>query len=313
MRGSQPVRAPKRRRIDPRFLRSDGKPNFSNRVYERGSELDYIVRKVVERPTPTEPIGMVIKYMSLPYGRRLPICRATGEIEGVVTSSDVVSYFGGGDYYNIVINRHEDNLYSALEEPVSTIMSREVVYSEISETVVDVLEKMIVHGVGIVPVVDKEMRLIGVVTERDIIEHLVDKHVGIRVAEVMSRAVISVSIESSIGQAARNMIRYGYRRLPVVDGDSVVGVVSTLDIIEFYASNRAFHYAPSGRMSETLKAPVKEIYNPKIVAIEPHLDVGDGATIMMRENVDHVIVASDNRMLGILTERDVLLALSLRR
>lgn len=301
-----------RTRIDPRFLRSDGKPNFTNRVYEKARELEYIMRKHFYKPTPTEPIGRVIKHMTQPYGRRMPICRATGEIEGVVTSSDVVSYLGGGEYYNIVLNRHGDSIYSALEEPISTIMSREVIYSSIEESLVDLLEKMVVYGVGIIPVVGSDGRVLGVVSERDIVENLAEKKVGVRISEVMSSAVVTVARSSTIKRAAETMLRYGYRRLPVVEGEEVVGVVTTLDIIRLYSSNKAFKYTSSGRVGEVLKVPVYEIFNTKVPVVPPDADVGEGVDLMLEEDVDFAIVASEGRMVGLLTERDVLIALSLR-
>lgn len=303
---------PRRGRIDPRFLRSDGKPNFSTRVYERERELEYVMRKTVYKPTPTEPIGKVVKHMKSPYGRRMPVCRATGELEGVLTSSDVVSYFGGGDYYKIVVNRHKDNIYSALEEPVSTIMSRDVVSSNVGESLVELLEKMIVYGVGVIPIVDDEDKVLGVVSERDVVENLAEKKIGTLVSEVMSRAVISISKDSTVGKAAETMIKYGYRRLPVVDGEEVVGIVTTIDVIDFYSSNRAFKYSTSGKVSETLKAPISEVYSTRVPIVRPDLDVGEGVDVMLREGTDFAIVALEGRMVGILTERDVLIALSLR-
>ena len=142
-----------KRRPELRYLRSDGKPNFSDRVHERESELEIIMRKDVKKLTPTETIGKAVKVMREPIYRRLPITSAVGEIVGVLTSSDVVNYLGGGEYYNIILKRHKGIIYHALEEPIATIMSKNVVYSYMKETIKDVLEKMIIYGVGVIPVV----------------------------------------------------------------------------------------------------------------------------------------------------------------
>ena len=309
---AKPGGRPIRKRVEARYLRSNGKPSFSNRVYAREQELEYIMRKYIARATPTEPVGEVIKHMTNPYCRRLPICRATGEIEGVITSSDIVSYFGGGDYYKIVVNRHKRNIYLALQEPISTIMSKDVIFSSVKENLCNVLEKMIIHGVGIVPIVDDDLKLVGVISERDILEHLSEKSVGVKVEEVMSRGVISVNINSTIMEASKSMIKYGYRRLPVVEGEYVLGIITTLNIIDYFASNKVFNYTPTGDINDALKVPIREIYDKRIITISPNVDVGEAVNTMVKEKVDALIVTCNDRMVGIITERDALLSLALK-
>lgn len=87
--------------------------------------------------------------------------------------------------------------------------------------------------VGIVPVVDGERgRLRGVITDRDIaIRHVADRHAGdCRVSEHMSERVTSVRPEDDVDDVMRRMQSEQVRRIPVVDGDRLVGIIAQADI-----------------------------------------------------------------------------------
>jgi CBS domain-containing protein len=85
---------------------------------------------------------------------------------------------------------------------------------------------------GSMPVVD-EGRLVGVLTDRDIVVRAVAERLdpaAVHVGEVASRDPVTVSPGDGLDAAMELMARHKVRRLPVVEGGRLVGVVSQADI-----------------------------------------------------------------------------------
>ena len=83
------------------------------------------------------------------------------------------------------------------------------------------------ENVGIVPICDAQHHLLGVVTDRDLI---LRRGLGIPVVASMTADVHTVSSRLNIHDAALLFSKYGVRRLPVVDGDRLVGMLSLKDL-----------------------------------------------------------------------------------
>jgi CBS domain-containing protein len=83
---------------------------------------------------------------------------------------------------------------------------------------------------GVVPIVEKG-KLIGIVTDRDIVIRCVaEGKFDAKATEASSDDVVTVTADMSIADAADLMAEHQIRRLPVVDGDKLVGIVSLGDI-----------------------------------------------------------------------------------
>lgn len=99
-------------------------------------------------------------------------------------------------------------------------------------TVIEVAQLMQKHDVGAVPVCEGT-NIVGLVTDRDIvvrnIAHGRDPH-QTQVKDVMTTQVKSISPEMSLSQAAGIMAAQQVRRLPVVDEERLVGMVSLGDL-----------------------------------------------------------------------------------
>ena len=76
-------------------------------------------------------------------------------------------------------------------------------------------------------------RMIGIITERDMLKAMAARvHTSeSRVREWMTADPITASSDTSVDEAAQTMIDNGFRHLPVVDGDSVLGVVSLRRVV----------------------------------------------------------------------------------
>ncbi len=294
-----------------RWLRSDGTPNFEDRIYKSTEELEIIAKKPVVEVAPSTPVMDAIEEMSSRNIRSL-IVALSGKIKGLLLATHIVNYLGGGEYYKIVGERHSYNIYSALRrEPIDTIMEKDPIIAYIDEKLVSVLEKMVLNEIGIIPVVLRDGRVYGVITEHDLIRHLSTVYsIGARVSEVMTSPVISIRSGSSIKEAMEHMIKYGFRRLPVVRDNIVAGIITVMDIIKYFGTHRAFQYTVSGDIREATKIPVDEIMVREPVTVKADDDLSEAAKIMYVKNIGSVLVVNDNmELIGIVTERDILYAL----
>ncbi len=89
------------------------------------------------------------------------------------------------------------------------------------------------HDLGALPVCDRSGRLLGIVTDRDIVLRCVaagQDPVRVPVQDIMSIAPITVSPEQSVTEAAHRMAHSQIRRLPVVEDGTLVGMVSLGDL-----------------------------------------------------------------------------------
>ncbi len=295
-----------------RWLRSDGKPNFSERVRAKEGDAKYLATRPVRTTTKTSTVLSALEDMSRYNVRALPVVHPSrNSLDGLVTVMDIANYLGGGELYNIIVKRHNGNVYSALlREYVASIMNPNPIYATVEEKLTDILEKMIRNNVGVLPVLYHDETLWGIVTEHDIVKHLVEKDVGVKVRDVMTSSVIHVDASAVLGDALRKMIKYGVRRLPILEDQHVWGIITAKDVVRFFGSHDVFRYISNDRFEEVLQIPVKVVGTVSYFTISPEDDVGKAATIMIEKGVSSLLVVENNHLKGIITERDILYALA---
>lgn len=90
---------------------------------------------------------------------------------------------------------------------------------------------------AVVVVVDG--RTAGVLSERDIVRAVAngDDVDDVRAEDVMAIDVVTVSVDDTVAQAAEGMLTGNIRHLPVVDGETVAGVVSIRDLLAAYRAD----------------------------------------------------------------------------
>lgn len=110
-------------------------------------------------------------------------------------------------------------------------MSTHCVTATLLDNVYELAVLMKQFDIGFIPIVDGK-KLIGVVTDRDlVVRGYADKNPGsTAVEEVMTKHLETISPEAAIEEAAQRMAACQIRRLPVVDGGELVGVVSLGDL-----------------------------------------------------------------------------------
>lgn len=301
-----------RRRVEKhRWLRSDGKPNFSTAIHIHDSELKYIGVKEVIKASPSTPILKAAELMYKNGIRALPITNPESKILGLITTMDLVNYFGGGDYYNIVINKYKKNIYQALQETLGTIMKRNPITINVKNKLTDLLELMILSGYGVIPLVNNENEVIGIITERDIVSYLSNRvNLGIKVEDIMTKNVITIEMNKTVKDALKLMVSAGIRRLPIVNEKSEVsGIITSKDIVNIFGSHKIFKVVTNGLIDSFLNKTIKEFGTTRIVTVNPEDDLSVAIKLMSKFNVSGLLVVTNNILVGIITERDIIYAL----
>jgi CBS domain-containing protein len=113
------------------------------------------------------------------------------------------------------------------------IMTGDATCAEASDTLADVARKMRDLDVGALPICGDDRRLKGMVTDRDIVVRCIAEGGNPQETNVMDLAEgkpVTIGADDSVQEALRTMTAHGVRRLPVIDGHELVGIVSQADI-----------------------------------------------------------------------------------
>jgi CBS domain-containing protein len=103
---------------------------------------------------------------------------------------------------------------------------------QVSTSALEAAQLMASEDVGSLPVVEGN-RLVGIVTDRDLVLQVLAKERDsstTTVGEICSRDPVTVRADEPLDDALERMAKEQVRRLPVVDGDALVGIVSQADV-----------------------------------------------------------------------------------
>jgi len=294
-----------------RWMR-EGTPNFDDRVFTGVKELELIAKKEVKWVLPSTSILKALEEMAHSY-RSLIVQNSTGSFKGLLTVMRLVNYLGGGDLFQIVERRHNFNLFSALsKEPVESIMEKNPVVVYVDEGIKEALARMVNYGAGILPVLNRENRVVGILTEHDLVKYLAGVvSLGLKVRDVMSSPVVTVGENATLKEAMETMVKYGFRRLPVVNDEGVVeGIITAVDIVRKFGTHELIERSTGGDIRDILVIPVTEIMVHDVAVAREDDDLASAVNTMLTRNISSVLVIDDEGVLkGIVTERDVLYAI----
>ena len=111
-------------------------------------------------------------------------------------------------------------------------MTTDVLTTTPETEVIDVVKVLISHKISGLPVVDKDENIVGIITEKDLLNLVFDGHWhDITVGEVMTKDVVYFSPDDNIDLIALKISQRRFRRVPIVENKKVVGIVSRRDII----------------------------------------------------------------------------------
>ncbi len=116
---------------------------------------------------------------------------------------------------------------------VKDIMIRDVKTIEMSATMAEAAKLMKKNRIGSLVVIDNNLRPIGIITERDFAYKIIAENKGtdMKVKDIMTCDVKTIDQDRTLKDAAKLMAAHVIKRLPVVSGGKLVGIISIEDIM----------------------------------------------------------------------------------
>jgi CBS domain-containing protein len=93
------------------------------------------------------------------------------------------------------------------------------------------------HSIGVLVVLDVDGRLVGILSERDIVRAMSENGIAalqLPVAEVMTRSVSTCDVNDAISSVMERMTKGKFRHMPVLENGSLAGIVSNRDLLKLH-------------------------------------------------------------------------------
>lgn len=117
------------------------------------------------------------------------------------------------------------------------------------ETLLGLADMLVSNRIGAVPVLDETGKLLGLVSERDIVTGLSEHHdqvTGLTAGDVMARTVQTCSPDCTVVDAMQLMTTYRQRHIPILEEGRLMGMISIGDLVK-YRLDEADHFVEEMR------------------------------------------------------------------
>jgi acetoin utilization protein AcuB len=163
---------------------------------------------------------------------------------------------------------------------------------------------MVWRGVHHLPVLRGE-QVVGVLSERDILQHRRDRASSTELVErAMRSPAITVGPDESIADALTIMLGRKVGCLPVVEGGGLVGMLTRTDLL------RSELETYLGRSAPTAPPALNAVMKRAPAAVAPETDLLDAASLMSIRGVRHLpVLDPELRVVGMLSDRDLRVAI----
>lgn len=129
------------------------------------------------------------------------------------------------------------------------------------------------------------------------------------ISRYMTREPLTVTPEMSLPEARRLLTENHFRHLPVMDRDGqLVGMISDRDLRSAYPSSMLTESEHLQAYERVEKATVADIMSGECVSLTPESTLDDALLLFGRERVGALPVLDDGRLVGILSDRDMITA-----
>ncbi|MBQ8018536.1 MAG: CBS domain-containing protein [Methanobrevibacter sp.] len=225
---------------------------------------------------------------------RLPVTN-NKQLVGIISERDIADKLGSSKYESMPASRLH----------ISSVMVKDVFTVPQTMQLDEVAKLMLENGIGSVPVMDED-KMVGIVSKADFVTLAIgiafDK---ITVKEIMSKDLTVVSPTERLVHARRLMKESHVGRLPVVEDEKLVGMVTSKDLM------RAFIDFRKKVPEKYQKSQIKEVLVEDIMSFNPTFTskdttISEVSKIMMETGFNGLPVVDDEKVVGIITQTDIL-------
>ena len=115
-----------------------------------------------------------------------------------------------------------------------TIMTVNVISVKRQTEIYEAIRILVDHNITSLPVVNDDMSIAGIITEKDVLKLLYDvTSKACKVEDFMTKGVVSFNEEDSLIDITECLIKNSFRRVPITAGGKLVGIISRKDIIAY--------------------------------------------------------------------------------
>ena len=178
---------------------------------------------------------------------------------------------------------------------VADVMSKVVTTISPDETVLSATKRMCENNISCIIVLDNA-RVAGILTETDLLKGIAADEADFNkmpVTRIMSWPVESIPPDLSVLEAGKIAEAKHIKKLPVLDGEKLVGIVTQTDLIQVLTSY--------GMWSD-----VVEVMNKDVVSIQSQTTVTEAVKAMASCKISCIVVVEGDDVVGVFTEKDLL-------
>ena len=225
---------------------------------------------------------------------RLPVVNHK-ELVGIISERDIANKLGSSKSESMPASRFH----------ISSVMVKDVITVPETMQLGEVAKVMLENGIGSVPVM-RDDEMVGIVSKADFVTLAVgiafDK---ISVKEIMTKDVVAVAPTDRLVHARRQMVDANVGRLPVIDDDELVGMITSKDLM------RAFIDFRKNVPEKYQKTQIKEVFVEDIMSSNPsyvskEMSITEVSKIMMETGYNGLPVVEEGKVVGIITQTDIL-------
>jgi CBS domain-containing protein len=225
---------------------------------------------------------------------RLPVIN-NKELVGIISERDIANKLGSSKYESMPASRLH----------ISSVMVKDVLTVPQTMQLEDVAKLMLDNGIGSVPVMEDD-KMVGIVSKADFVTLATgiafDK---ITVREIMSKGVTSVSSGERLVHARRLMLEAHVGRLPVIDEDKLVGMITSKDLMRAFIDFRK-KVPEKYQKSQIKEVLVEDIMSNNPIFVSKDISITEVSKIMIETGYNGLPVVEDNEVIGIITQTDIL-------
>ncbi|WP_407414806.1 CBS domain-containing protein [Methanobrevibacter sp.] len=225
---------------------------------------------------------------------RLPVTNHK-ELVGIISERDIANKLGSSKYESMPASRLH----------ISSVMVKDVFTVPQTMQLADVAKLMLDEGIGSVPVMCED-EMVGIVSKADFVTLAVgiafDK---ITVKEIMSKDLTVVSPTERLVHARRLMIEAHVGRLPVVEDDKLVGMITSKDLMRAFIDFRK-NVPEKHQKSQIKEVLVEDIMSSNPQYVSKEMSISEVSNIMIETGYNGLPVVEEGKVVGIITQTDIL-------